>query len=214
MERTSSKPGCITEKRVPPSWLKVYLDSGICRTTGLLLLIPLLLSMLSACATLSEGECMTADWYQIGRLDGNEGYPRSRLFDHHEACAAYGIRPDNDAYYEGREAGLSNYCTPHNGFIEGRAGKQYRNVCSATTERDFLEEYRKGLALYNVNEEIEDVERAIDRKENQLDDEEISDKEKDRLRDSLRDDYMELRYLNRELIQLERISGSSGHLIY
>lgn len=162
---------------------------------------------LPGCATLSEAECKTADWFRIGERDGRDGYPRARLHKHREACIEYGIRPDAETYYAGRQIGLARYCTPSNGFREGREGRPYRDVCPAKHEPGFLAEYRKGEAIHEVEEEIEDVEDNIDRKENRLDDDDTSAAQADALREDLRDLYRELRYLSRDLLRLERQYG-------
>ena len=159
---------------------------------------------LSGCATLSEGECRTADWYQIGRQDGSNGYERARLFKHREACGEYGIRPQPKPYYAGREAGLRQYCTPRKGFDEGRAGHPYRDVCPLKTEQAFLAAFSKGEAIHEVDSEIDDVENEIDRIERRLDDDDTSRRERRTLRRDLRDRYYRLRYLNDELARLQR----------
>ena len=53
-------------------------------------------------ATLSEDECRSADWNQIGRRDGLRGSPAARLEEHIGACSKLGIRPDAAQYTAGR----------------------------------------------------------------------------------------------------------------
>lgn len=163
-----------------------------------------LLAGASGCATLSEGECYTADWYQLGRADGQRGYERSRLYEHQKACAEYGIRPDATAYYRGRQVGLAAYCSPRNGYEEGRDGHAYRGVCPPKYERRFLAAYRDGQSVHEVEEDIEAVERDIDRNERILDDEDSGQEESRDARRDLRHLYDRLRMLNRELRRLER----------
>lgn len=171
---------------------------------GLLTLTLLSAYALTGCATLSEGECKTADWYQIGRQDGGNGLTRARLHKHREACAEYGVRPQPDRYFDGRIVGLKQYCTPRSGFDEGRAGHPYRDVCPAKLEPAFLAGHRKGEAIHDVESDISDVENDIDRTERLLDDDDTSHRERRVLRRELRDLYYRMRYLNDELIRLER----------
>lgn len=171
---------------------------------SLLVLSLLSAGVLSGCATLSEGECRTADWHQIGRQDGSSGFTRARLHKHREACAEYGVRPQPNRYYDGREVGLKRYCTPRKGFDEGREGHPYRDVCPVQLEPAFLAEYRKGEALHEVDSDIDSVESDIDRKERQLDSDDTSRRERHALREELRDLYHELRYLNREMARMQR----------
>lgn len=166
--------------------------------TGLLILA------VSGCATLSEGECLTADWYEIGQQDGRSGHERSRLHDHRKACAKHAVSPDEHAYFAGRDDGLRLYCTPERGFEEGLEGRSYRGVCPPERERDFLAEHRKGLMLYEANEAIAAVESDIARKEAMLNDEDTGRKQARELQRELDELYRQLRTLNRDLIDLER----------
>src|SRR5699024_5332942 len=112
-------------------------------TVALISLAPVVL-LLPGCATLSEGECLTADWYQIGQQDGRHGFQRARFHKHQKACAEHGVRPDENAYYAGRLAGLESYCAPSSGFRRGRDGDRYTGVCPPDWEPAFLSEFRKG----------------------------------------------------------------------
>lgn len=170
--------------------------------------------MMPGCASLSEGECKTADWFSIGRQDGNNGRERSRLYDHNKACAEYGVQPNSERYFAGRDAGLQRYCTPRNGFKQGRAGNAYRNVCPVDSEAAFLAEYRQGKEIHKIDEDLEKLEDTIDRRENQLDDPDTTAKQSDQIRKSLRSDYDTLRTLNRELIRLQRLHANGRYRSY
>ncbi|HSH28018.1 MAG TPA: DUF2799 domain-containing protein [Wenzhouxiangella sp.] len=174
------------------------------RATAALIGLAAVVLLLPGCATLSEGECLTADWYQIGQQDGRHGFKRARLHKHQKACAEHGVRPDENAYYAGRLAGLESYCTPSSGFRRGRDGDKYTGVCPPEWEPAFLSEFRKGEELYGLDQEIKRVERDIASKETLLDEDDTSDELADRLRRELRDLHRELRHLSRELITLEQ----------
>lgn len=165
---------------------------------------------LSACATLSEGECRTANWYEIGRADGAAGYPRARLFDHADACAGFGILPDSDFYYEGRDAGLERYCTPDNGFREGRRGNRYHGVCPTEAEPAFLAAFNHGSAIHSVETAIARVERQIDSLEDRLAGDGVDDDDRAGLRRQVRRLDREYRRLNRELVRVERDAAFDG----
>lgn len=168
-------------------------------------LIGLLITVLSGCATLSEGECKTADWHEIGRKDGANGFTRARLHKHSEACSEHNVQPQPDRYFAGREVGLERYCTPRKGFDDGREGNRYRDVCPAELERAFLTAFRKGEMIHEIDADIETVEKDISRKEKQLSDDDTSDQERLNLRRDLSDLYDQLRDLNRDLFRLERL---------
>ena len=61
-----------------------------------LLLITFL--VLSACASISEEECLSADWYSLGVEDGSKGYPLSRIGNYRKDCAEVGVAPDAVLY--------------------------------------------------------------------------------------------------------------------
>jgi uncharacterized membrane protein len=159
---------------------------------------------LSGCATLSEGECRTADWYEIGRNDGAAGHARDRLHAHAEACSRFGILPDTDSYYSGRDEGLARYCTPESAYRVGRGGSRYQGVCPTEAEDAFLAAYRDGRAVYGVEQELRRVERALDRLENRLASDRLDDEIRRSLRQELRSLDREYRSINRELIRVER----------
>lgn len=176
-------------------------------------LLALLALGLSGCATLSEGECRTADWQEIGRIDGSQGQPRARLFEHAKACADYGIRPDAEAYYQGREWGLLDYCTPANAYREGRRGASYQGVCPALLEGNFLVSYRQGLAIHDVESALERIEQRISRIEHRLGEEEVDIDERQELHGELRSLYRDYRFRQQELLRLERYHGRHDSLL-
>lgn len=160
-------------------------------------LMPVLLILLSSgCATLSEGQCVAGDWYAIGKRDGALGQARSRLFKHGQACAQYGMRPDERAYDAGRRHGLARYCTPRQGFIEGREGRGYRGVCTGPVEYAFLAAFQAGKDIHDAEEDLEWIERQIRSTESGLDKKDIDEKKRERLRErlkELRDDHRRAR---------------------
>ncbi len=118
-----------------------------------------LLALLSACASLSEAECRTGDWYGIGFGDGAAGQSLDALQEHREACAEYGIAANLDAYLNGRNRGLAQYCRPGSGYRQGVAGHDYESVCSGPGERAFLEAYHAGLRIHELSQRKQDLER-------------------------------------------------------
>jgi hypothetical protein len=171
---------------------------------------PLLLlaafAMLPGCATMDEGECRTADWYETGRRDGVNGEPASRLHEHTKACAEYGIRPQERRYYDGRTQGLMEYCRFDNAFQTGLKGQRYQGVCPAAIDRDFNRFNEAAYEVYQLRNEVESTRSSQDDKERRLREKKLSDEQRDSLRreireldrklDRLRDD---LRYREREL---------------
>ena len=81
-------------------------------------------ALLCGCAVMSESECVTADWHAVGERDGRDGRVVAHLEKYYDACAQFGVYPDDEAYREGREQGLTVYCTEDSGYPGGpyRAG--------------------------------------------------------------------------------------------
>jgi hypothetical protein len=114
----------------------------------------LALVLLSGCAGLGKEECLTADWRTIGYEDGLRGYAAERIGGHRAACAKHQVTPDLNAYTEGRERGLQEYCQPRNGFRAGINGRSYENVCPAASEAAFIDGYRYGRQIYEARSEL------------------------------------------------------------
>lgn len=90
------------------------------------LFVPLLLG---GCAGMSEDACHNAAWEEVGYRDGERGAAESRASSRAEACAAYGVKLDRDAYMAGYERGLARYCTPQNAVRVALDGGNYGGVC-------------------------------------------------------------------------------------
>ncbi len=111
--------------------------------------------LFSSCATLNKSECRKADWQMIGLEDGAKGHPLTYIGNHRKACADFGVTPNLDQYRAGHQAGVARYCTPGNGFKQGRAGRTYNNVCPAGLDGQFLAGYDTGRELHELKSEID-----------------------------------------------------------
>ncbi|MEW5250096.1 DUF2799 domain-containing protein [Microbulbifer sp. 2201CG32-9] len=127
-----------------------------------LLSLTTLLILLNGCATMSEEECLLADWHSIGYEDGARGRDLGRLSRHRQACADHGVRPDTAAYRSGRAQGLELYCTEMRGFRLGRSGGTYNGVCPAELEWLFVQGYEVGRGLYQARNAVTAVADALD----------------------------------------------------
>lgn len=139
------------------------------RTSKNYLLMMLLgTSLLSGCATMSEEECLTADWRMIGYEDGVAGLSAARIGEHRKACAKHNLTPNMQAYRDGREEGLYEYCRPQNGFHLGQHGSAYTGVCPFDTEENFIAAYSAGKEIYDVQSNIRHLMNKLRKKENEL----------------------------------------------
>lgn len=137
------------------------------KRTGLVAAAALAL-VLQGCASMSKDECLTADWYAIGYESGIRGQREAQISEHRKACAEYGVTPNLASYLRGREAGLQKFCTPRNGYRLGRAGRGYAGVCPAALDSDFLQSYRAGRELYDIEQNINRLGRRVKAKQSEL----------------------------------------------
>ncbi len=159
--------------------------------------------LVAGCASMTEEECLTADWYERGVRDGRNGEPRSYLGDHYEACAKVGVVPVDADYYRGHSKGVTQYCTPDNGARMGRAGRSYRNACPVELEGPFLQAYRPAYRVYQAEQRINTLNNNIQSKERELDREKDEDKRR-RIRRELRDLDDRLRQARKDMHYAER----------
>ncbi len=104
--------------------------------------------LLAGCAAVSKEDCLLTDWFEIGRMDGMQGKPRTVFPNRAKPCLEHGISADRQAYYRGHDAGLRYYCTEQRGFELGRQGLAYRSVCPIDLEQGFRTGYQNGMRLY------------------------------------------------------------------
>ncbi len=116
---------------------------------------------LSACATMDEEECNSADWQAIGYEDGAQGHALSYMGNHRKACADYGISPDFERYKQGRLAGLQEYCVPATAFALGRAGGQFNASCTPSLAPDFEQAWSHGRELHRAESQLRVSEQAL-----------------------------------------------------
>ncbi len=144
----------------------------------------LILSLLSiivftSCATMKKEECLTADWYNIGFEDGTRGYKVSRIANHRKACSKYEIAPNLDLYLRGRDQGLIEYCTAHNGYNLGLKGRSYNDACQGNFGNGFKEAYNIGRDIYLFERDVKAEERELSNLNNDLNDLNTRIKEKE-----------------------------------
>jgi hypothetical protein len=96
----------------------------------------------------SKEDCLLIDWYEVGRLDGRLGKPRTAFQGRAKACLEHGINADRQAYYQGHDLGLKYYCSEQKGFELGQKGLPYKSNCPLQLEADFRAGYQKGIRSF------------------------------------------------------------------
>ena len=102
-----------------------------------------------SCASMSQEECLNANWTVVGEIDGQQRRGLDVLDDYRRDCAEYGVVPDVRAYIAGRESGLMLYCTRDNGYREGREGARVETDCPSGLAADFQQGFQLGRDVYN-----------------------------------------------------------------
>ena len=143
--------------------------------------------LLAGCATLDADECKAADWRQIGRSDGERGYGMGRLDEHRKACAEHGITPNADRYWLGRSEGLQHYCRLDNALRVGRAGQSYQGVCPPAIDAHFRLWHAAAYEASRIRSAMDSTNSEIDQLERRLRQRDIDDRERQRLRQTIRE---------------------------
>lgn len=141
----------------------------------------------SGCATLDADECKAADWRSIGRSDGERGHPTARLDEHRKACAEHGITPNADRYWLGRSEGLLSYCRLDNALQVGRAGQSYQGVCPPAVDPLFRRWHAAAYELSRIRSNMASVDSEIDQLERRLRQRDIDERERQRIRQAIRE---------------------------
>ena len=170
--------------------------NGVCALT---------LLVVASCATLSREECQTADWRQIGIIDGSKGREYHYIANHNKSCSEYGIKPDFEKYNQGRAEGLKLFCTREKGYKEGENNGSNGSACPSDLKDRFQEGYQVGIQVFAFKEKIRKIDYDLDKYRDQK--KETTDPEKldllntlinklDRERDELDDIILEIKSKN------------------
>jgi uncharacterized small protein (DUF1192 family) len=117
---------------------------------------------------MSPEECIATDWSAVGYEDGARGYSSTNFSGHRKACAKHGVTADFQAYQEGRDEGLVEFCQPIRGYNLGVSGGQYGGVCDVALEEEFLDAYKSGYELYGLRSNVNYASARINSRESEL----------------------------------------------
>lgn len=125
--------------------------------------VGLLVGLLSGCAAMDQDQCAVADWYEVGRTQGEQGRDSQSYKNYVEACSEFAIDVDTNAYQVGWEDGIDLYCAADNGFDEGVQGNGYSNTCPAALHDGFFSAYQLGRAIRTHSQRISELQVALDK---------------------------------------------------
>jgi len=119
--------------------------------------------ILQGCATINEVDCLSADWTQVGFIDGERGLKSNQINSHKSACKKFDVQPDHEHYAMGHKSGAIEFCQPIRGYETGRNRSEYNYICPPDLEPAFIRGYINGLkaALESVRAELEDIGKKV-----------------------------------------------------
>ncbi len=126
---------------------------------------------LIGCASMSEDECLSADWYTIGFEDGSRGYAPNHIGNHRKSCAKHGVTPSFESYSKGHARGLTHYCVPNTAFNLGSEGRIFPQICLSLSTPEMEEAFELGRDAYAVQQEISQLAKTredLEQESNQL----------------------------------------------
>ena len=123
---------------------------------------------LAGCAAMSQKECQLGDWRTAGFDDGARGLPVTRVADYSKACSKYGVSPDLTAYRSGYDQGLETYCREGNGYAVGSSGAAYNGVCPAALEPQFMQGFKVGRQLFEMQSSVANLRSQISAREHSI----------------------------------------------
>ena len=129
--------------------------------------------LLDGCTSMSENECLVADWRALGYTDGSRGAPVTRFDRYRRDCAEYGVTPDFEEWRAGRVDGLDLFCRVDRAYELGRNGTDLPPHCPEDRLTALHDAWTQGHAWRAVyrdirvrENEIVEVERALEQEDN------------------------------------------------
>lgn len=122
-----------------------------------------LIAGLTACATMSESECRSANrdtWVSVGFEDASKGRPESAIRGHQKACAGIST-PDLSAYREGHTRGVKQYCVANTGYQSGLRGQSKSVICPQSTYPQYHQAYAISKRIFHSEQNIEQLTRRL-----------------------------------------------------
>ncbi len=177
----------------------------------LLSVLSLSLMFLSACATLDEGECETANWYELGVKDGEKGRKESTYTTYRKDCSEYNIDVNVEEYRTGWQSGIVSYCDADNAFILGIDGNRGINYCPLDLRDSFSSAHSLGYAIHSYRKRIDQINYRVEEIIKILVEEELTQEEKGDLANERADLKDELIDEEQRLVEAIREAEYQGY---
>ncbi len=145
------------------------------------ILVLMLSVFLDGCASMDQAECVAANWHALGLGDGQEGKKSTHYSEYRKDCSAFGVSVDADAYIDGWETGIRNYCTRDNGFRVGVKGSIYQHSCPSESEDRFSNSYQTGRAVFLKQMRVNTLRREVQKSGDDLSKPELTEEQRNSL---------------------------------
>lgn len=120
-----------------------------------------LLILTAGCASTPTGQCHSSDWQLIGQKDGRLGNPIEHRVEHQLSCARSLSNDERATYEKGWTEGHTEFCSPAGGYRAGVRGETLRTTCDENEFPEFIEQYRMGIAVHQLQRQRADINRQI-----------------------------------------------------
>lgn len=108
-----------------------------------------------------HSECTGVDWWEFGRQQGVAGQGLERLFSERKRCDGSENPVAVDAFKNGRDAGLIDFCKPSQAYLFGRTGGSYKGVCPQNLEAPFLSSFNVGRRVRQLELKSREIDSKI-----------------------------------------------------
>jgi len=166
--------------------------------------------LVSGCASLSQSECINANWYDLGERNALEGKNSAYVAEHAKACAKYQITPDLVEYKLGWMGGIPRFCTAQSAWRYGLTRHQYQNSCSTNEEKLFLPAYHLAKKVLAKRSEINEHRGDLRRLYRYLYNDKLTDEQRSALVFDRMELKMDINFLEMDLMRLERRAHELG----
>lgn len=165
---------------------------------------------LTGCATMDQGQCLAANWYDVGSEDGQNGRPKTSASNYASDCAEYGVTVDVQTYRNGWNVGIVSFCTANNGYRVGKNGIHYANSCPPNLKDKFYVAYLLGNAVATARSKVDRLGTEVEELGDRASRNGLTDEERSRIRRDRKYKKRDLESAQFELFTAEQRARDNG----
>jgi len=129
----------------------------------------LILLFISSCTHL-KSRCVEINWYELGRQDSMKGHKWQHAFsERNQYCKFDRNKGYKEAYKNGFDAGLREYCSFKTGYIYGVSkSEDQAQVCPESLRTSFVNGYEAGTYMNEIQNLQSQVQKQLNRLEEKV----------------------------------------------